>query len=528
MKVNPMPTIKFSFSYPWKSVKMGNTTVYYAGIIDQLSDFAEITQAGMSERLTALLLKQKHPFSVIVHAPNYIFASVDRLRSYPIYYSDGFVSNCSELIKEQSTSKKLNEQGLLEFALSGYVYGKDTLYEGLYQLQAGESLLWQNGKYETHRYYRYVPRPKYDLNRKECVNQHAEIIDTVMKRVVNTAAGDPIWVPLSGGLDSRLVLAKLVELQYPNVKAFSFGRPGNQEAKIAKRVAKTLGVPWLFIPPEKSHLASEHYRADRQAYSRRAHDSCVVPSYLGFDAFHRLVTEKMIEPNAIVVNGQSGDYLVGGHIPVSLFENPSKENLLASLCDKHCSLWLHLKTEENLEKITAKIVSQFPAVSEEQTVRDQLCSQYESWEWQERQCKMVVGGHQMFDYFKLRWMMPLWDPDLMDFWESMPFDWKLKQDLYLEYLKNYNFCDVFSINRARNHPWRFRHQWVVLMAKIIEIISDKKIKKKFYRYMYYYGNDHHHYAAFGRKFYKKHYKDARSVVSFFVKQFLNDMGINLV
>ena len=53
------------------------------------------------------------------------------------------------------------------------------------------------------------------------------ITNTIIKRIIDKYEGKKILVPLSGGLDSRLVLAKLVEHGYQNLEAVTYGINNN-------------------------------------------------------------------------------------------------------------------------------------------------------------------------------------------------------------------------------------------------------------------------------------------------------------
>ena len=66
---------------------------------------------------------------------------------------------------------------------------------------------------------------------------------------------------------------------------------------------------------------------------------------------------KKIPENTIIINGQSGDFITGGHIPqVFITGDPDLKALLKHAIEKHYSLWMNLKTKENIDQIIGKIV----------------------------------------------------------------------------------------------------------------------------------------------------------------------------
>ena len=81
--------------------------------------------------------------------------------------------------------------------------------------------------------------------------QLSTIIDNIFENIINKANNRPIWIPLSGGLDSRLVLCKLHEKGYTNLNCFSYGLKNNSECLIAEKIAKTLNIRWKFIEIKK-------------------------------------------------------------------------------------------------------------------------------------------------------------------------------------------------------------------------------------------------------------------------------------
>ncbi len=56
-------------------------------------------------------------------------------------------------------------------------------------------------------------------------------------------------------------------------------------------------------------------------------------------AIDYLKSKKIIDRNSIIINGQTGDFITGGHIPKSLIGNKIKKDILfKEIIKKHYSL----------------------------------------------------------------------------------------------------------------------------------------------------------------------------------------------
>ena len=69
---------------------------------------------------------------------------------------------------------------------------------------------------------------------------------------------------------------------------------------------------------------------------------------------------------------------------------------------------------------------------------------YEELEFSNRQCKFVINGQRLYEFFDYQWRLPLWDSLYIDFWESAPLEEKLNQKLYKKTLHNTNWCNVWN------------------------------------------------------------------------------------
>ena len=138
-----------------------------------------------------------------------------------------------------------------------------------------------------------------------------EILNEVFIKIIRKNKNKKIFVPLSGGLDSRLVLSKLIELGAKNISSFSYGNPYNSDAMRAKRIANRLQVNWKFIDTTKENSELFYKSNIRSKYSLMASNFQSIPSYLDFQAIYLMKKKKIINHNSIIINGQTGDFLSG-------------------------------------------------------------------------------------------------------------------------------------------------------------------------------------------------------------------------
>ena len=263
-------------------------------------------------------------------------------------------------------------------------------------------------------------------------------------------------------------------------------------------------------------IKSQFHSADRQQYFEFASGCRTVPFLSDYYALRYLRKKRIITDDAIIINGQSGDFTSGGHIPViPNVEKIKGIHLFEAIIDKHFSLWLDLKTKKNLDVIIKKL-SQLINVSQNDIIdQDEFPLFYEQIEWQERQSKYVVNGQRVYDWFGYDWRLPLWSDQLMEFWMHVPWQIKQNQKLFITYLEKYNPSLVFK------KKWEKRIYSPVDKINLLLYVYGKIFKKdpeklyqKYTRYFMAYGPFYPQKSYFE---YLKDSKDHRNVVSYYAK-----------
>lgn len=385
--------------------------------------------AQSPDTLTSLLQRMNGFYTWVVETTDGVRAAVDHIRSFPLFYAinngDLFLSDDAEWIRQQVGDEEMDPVAREEFLLAGYVTGSDTLYPQVKQLQAGEYLQAINGSDGVHvskgRYYRFWHTEPEIYDETHLRAKLKIVTINAMQRLIEQANGRQIVMPLSGGYDSRLIASMLKELGYTNVTCFTYGVPGNKEAEYSRKVAHALGFKWLFVEYSTALWRNAWCSFEAHEYRKMAANHTSLPHVQDWLAIKRLINEKLIESDAVVVPGHSGDFVAGSHIPdfVFLKDTHTQDSLLEILVRNHLSNCPKKgMTLESTEALNSRLLDRIAADFDGSAPA--FANLYEMWDWQERQAKYIVNAVRVYDQFHLQWWLPLWDAEYVKFWQHVP------------------------------------------------------------------------------------------------------------
>lgn len=526
--------------FGWNIIDSKNSSLYYKGS----KEFAEtilniaLKNPDNTQELTNQFKRIDNFSSGVIETDTHLIAWVDHIRSWPLFYTqindEFFISQNAYEVKNKLPDPQYNETNLIEFKLSGYVTGTDTLIDGLYALNPGEFCIWnkKTKTLEKQKYFSYIPTFDSKISPPEAIKTQNKIFDDLTLRIINNAKGNTIWIPLSGGLDSRILLCKLHEHGYKNIETFTYGPRFNFESFIAKKIAKKLNVSWRFVTIPKKTLKQYFDSNNRKEFFKFAGNLKTIPCMREYSAIRYLHETGQIDQGAIFLNGQSGDYITGGHLSQASKNSTdyNKETLYKVLIDKHYDLWKKYKTPKNLDIVKEKINGLIKTITGKDIVIHSGLdgAKYEEiWEYEGRQICYVANGQRVYEYFGYDWEMPLWEKSLVDFYEPLSFDMKYGQKIYKEYLQSYNYKGLFPKKEPYIWRWPLPMLWVIPLAQIIGLFGGRKTKDKFYAKMRYWGHYANQYAFFDWQEHKETYKNARSIISLYVPKWLKDHNIGI-
>jgi len=388
-------------------------------------------------------------FSVVVQTPASIACAVDRVRSMPIFYAicgnQFYLSDNPRWILKEAKLWGWDRCSQVEFLLTGYVTGPHTLQNEIGQVQAGE-LIWvdlRTGIVHSERWYRYLPISEENGDMDVLLERLDRVARKAISRLITFAAGSPIVIPLSGGLDSRLIAMHLKLANYQPIYAFSYGRPGNTEAEISRKVAQQLGIEWKFVPYSLERWNAWYRSSEWQAYVRAADGLASVPHLQDWPAVWELLSRGDIPEHAVFVPGHTGDVLAGSHIPLELLQPHCAhvEGVVEAVRKHHYCL-------SSIEKVAQRVGIPIPMASDcvkkriqsiigdikISSVEDAIGA-YEYWEWQGRQAKFIVNSVRVYEFWKQAWWLPWWDAEFMDFWQRVPLRYRVRKWLWIRYVE---------------------------------------------------------------------------------------------
>ncbi len=177
-----------------------------------------------------------------------LFIARDHLGVKPLYYQwDGrslvFASELKGLGANPSVSRELDLEAIGLYLESQYIPAPKSVYRDVRKLEAGHTLVVEAGKLSLTRY--WLPDYSHKLQVDEC--EALARLEAQLRRSVESmlVADVPLGSFLSGGVDSSLVSALMVDIARRPIDTFTLGFEGEtamSEHAYAERVARHIGA----------------------------------------------------------------------------------------------------------------------------------------------------------------------------------------------------------------------------------------------------------------------------------------------
>ena len=359
-----------------------------------------ITEALFANRLKSI----SGHFAVVIKYENIVFAAVDLIRTFPLFFYHEqhgiFVTD------DIHTEIVFNKTQIENFKKVYCTLENDTLLNGWKQLQAGEYVVFDKTGF-TPKIKSYYHHSKPTDKKNDSVRLKV-LENELIERTLHYANNRTLLLPLSGGYDSRYLLA-LLKPHYDKIECFTYGKKNSYEVLIAKNVCEKLNVKWHFIE-YTNELLDVFFTDEWQEYSTRNHHFSSLPHEQDFFALYFLKQNNLLPKDALIVNGFCQDIHAGSFIePVRNFD------LQKFIYHKH-QLQTNVVPYEN------------------------SWNGYQEWLVKNRLSKFIINSVHVYEYFGLDFYLPFWNKEWIDFWYGVDMEERLDQKFY----NNYLFSGIFK------------------------------------------------------------------------------------
>ena len=256
-------------------------------------------------------------FAILDQARRQLFLSRDRFGQKPLFYSHQngsfvFGSELHALTSHPAVAGNICKLALKKYFAYGYIPAPRSLYEGVYKLPGGCSLVLdlEGGTHKVERYWRFVLEP-FEQVPRHAERDWAEEIRRLLKQAVarRLMSDVPLGVFLSGGIDSASVAAYAAEIcGAQKVHSFSIGF---EEASFDETAPAAAVAAFLKTSHTVRNCSLEQGKTSLPEIAAKLDeplgDGSLLPTYLLCEETHKYVT--------VALGGDGADELFAGYDP---------------------------------------------------------------------------------------------------------------------------------------------------------------------------------------------------------------------
>ena len=369
--------------------------------------------------------------------------TTDRTRSHHLLFTRAgdtwIISDDPQELRRHAPTWARDEQAAEVFLHAGFTPGTRTLAHEVYATPAGSVVelrsdgTWSSRSWET---YRYDADPI--TSPEEFADVFRTALDTAVERVLQETDGRQLLVPLSGGLDSRLLAVWLKRHGARDVVTFTYGVPGSTEVAISRGVAEALEMDWFTVDLDPTEMARTWAGPDGVDFQKRTWGLTSLPHVQDWYALLQMRRSALIDTDAVFLPGHT---IVGNMHDEHLLEGgPSRNDVLTTVARHHSllqgdrSAWRHLPLLRRAVVQGAQEVS-FPIGRGKDLAGSGRSIQelVERVNLQERQAKYINESFKAYEAFGYGWALPMLDTEVWRTWLRGSEDLTATRDWYAQF-----------------------------------------------------------------------------------------------
>jgi asparagine synthase (glutamine-hydrolysing) len=233
----------------------------------------------------------------------------DRVGKKPLFYAqgDGWLSFASELpalMADPDVPREIDPSSVDCYLAYGYVPAPWSIWRDVRKLRPAHTLIWEDGKATTQRYWQLDYAHKRTEDRRELEEELRDRVGAAVRR--RLISDVPLGAFLSGGVDSSIVVSEMAAASSHPVRTFSIGFEEEEynELPRARVIAERFGTEHheFVVAPDAIDLVPKLVRHYGEPYG----DSSAIPTFYLSELTRRHVT--------VALNGDGGDESFAGYL----------------------------------------------------------------------------------------------------------------------------------------------------------------------------------------------------------------------
>lgn len=401
----------------------------------------------------------------------------DRFGHCPVYYAilNGslvFSTKLFSLARCGALPPRLERSAVRALFAFEYVTGDKTIIEGIKLLAPATVLRFRRNSCNFTSYQRAIRHVSVaHRSRRDAAD---ELYGCLYRSVGTVIRHHPrVLIPLSGGMDSRALLHCALE-HAADIRTATFGVSGCRDVVYARQVAARAGIP---------HDVAE----TNGLFLREWLDYAVYVSggMMSVNHIHIMALAHVLESEErVVLDGLSGDMLLGGHIKWWALQGRSTDAVIRRFLDLHARGWRSPVLRQLLQPCVAETLAQQAEDTVAQYLRNRslgaLWRRCSAFDLCERQRRFIQNGPMLIH--PLAWVeTPFYGSEVFECAARMTLPQLIEQRTYLSmYARHMRFLGAMP-DSLREVPltWpsaaRFvKRVWDVTRRKMTRVFPEAR------------------------------------------------------
>lgn len=373
-------------------------------------------------------------FSAVVETDDRIIILEDHMGAFPIFYSIDLNADLIRVSDDASycaNGCRVDERGLAEFRATYFTTGSRTIWEGVQGIKGGSFVCINKatGSVDSIRY--WMPTPKFPDGDPD-VDGLAALVEETFSEIAERYKDRPIYLPFTGGTDSRGLAVFLISAGHKDVRTFTVGVEEDYDVRVAREVANTLGLPWTFVearPSDWKKYWDSDKRKDLAAYSIQG--GRIYHGMLAY-GFDKLVQDGLVLQDAVVMPGFCGE-IMGQflqHIPKAE-EGWTRERVISTAAAMECRPWNG--KSEDFEVVKDVYAAEIPP--QEDFAYVEYCRAMVQLHLEHYTERFIFNGVRGYELEGYSWYTPFFTKRWCEYWLNTPLDYYFGKRLYDKYLQ---------------------------------------------------------------------------------------------